>query len=94
MLAVTEEVFKFGSVPEAAIRIAESVIALLQSHSAQASCLKEEGLKIGERLAQVEAALGKAEFTRWLKHHFQKEIVRYFRNLTKQAQLIEKYPEL
>ncbi|MDF0555276.1 hypothetical protein [Kamptonema sp. UHCC 0994] len=94
MLAVTEEVFKFGSVPEAAIRIAESAIALLQSHSAQASCLKEQGLKIGERLAQVEAVLGKAEFTRWLKHHFAPPIVRYFRNLTKQAQLIEKYPEL
>lgn len=94
MLAVTEEVFKFGSVPLSAIHIAESAIALLQNHSEQASWLKEEGLKIGERLAEVEAALGKAEFTRWLKHHFAPPIVRYFRNLTKQAQLIEKYPEL
>ena len=91
----TQNTFDFApSVTPSAIRVAANVIPYLQTHAGQANSLKEQGLETGYKLAEVEAVLGKAEFTRWLKHHFQKEIVRYFRNLTKQAQLIEKYPEL
>ncbi|WP_449420536.1 hypothetical protein [Phormidium nigroviride] len=91
----TQSTFDFApSVVPSAIRVASNVIPYLQTHAGQANSLKEQGLETGYKLAEVEAVLGKAEFIRWLKHHFALPIVRYFRNLTKQAQLIEKYPEL
>lgn len=91
----TQSTFKFApDLATSAIRIVLNAIPVLQVHAGQANSLSEQGLEIGERLAEVEAVLGKVEFTRWLKHHFAPPIVRYFRNLTKQARLIEKYPEL
>ncbi len=91
----TQSTFDFApSVAPSAIRVASNVIPFLQIHAGQAYSFKEQGLETGYKLAEVEAVLGKAEFIRWLKHHFASPIVRYFRNLTKQAQLIEKYPEL
>jgi hypothetical protein len=91
----TQSTFKFApDLATSAIRIVLNAIPGLQVHVGQANSLSEQGLEIGERLAEVEAVLGKVEFTRWLKHHFTPSIVRYFRNLTKQARLIEKYPEL
>ena len=91
----TQSTFKFApNLATSAIRIVLNAVPGLQAHVGQANSLSEQGLEIGERLAEVEAVLGKAEFTRWLKHHFAPPIVRYFRNLTKQAQLLEKYPEL
>ncbi|MFB2895395.1 DNA cytosine methyltransferase [Aerosakkonemataceae cyanobacterium BLCC-F50] len=76
------------------VELAKEVIQLGNSHSASFAYLKEQSLELGEKLRQLEAALGETEFKKLLKHCFPKELVRYFRNLTAQAKLIAKFPNL
>lgn len=76
------------------VELAKEVIQLGNSHAATFSHLKEQALELGDKLKQLEAALGETEFQKLLKHSFPKELVRYFRNLTAQAKLIAKFPNL
>ncbi|MFB2836493.1 hypothetical protein ACE1CA_18325 [Aerosakkonemataceae cyanobacterium BLCC-F167] len=76
------------------VELAKEVVQLGNSHSATFVHLKEQALELGDKLKQLEAALGKTEFQKLLKHCFPKELVRYFRNLTTQAKLIAKFPNL
>jgi DNA (cytosine-5)-methyltransferase 1 len=76
------------------VELATEVIQLGNSHAATFVHLKEQALELGDKLKQLEAALGKTQFQKLLKHCFPKELVRYFRNLTAQAKLIAKFPNL
>lgn len=76
------------------VELAKEVIQLGNSHAASFAHLKEQSLELGDKLKQLEAALGETEFKKLLKHCFPKELVRYFRNLTAQAKLITKFPNL
>lgn len=76
------------------VELAKEVIQLGNSHAASFAYLKEQSLELGEKLKQLETALGETEFQKLLKHCFPKELVRYFRNLTAQAKLIAKFPNL
>jgi hypothetical protein len=76
------------------VELATEVIQLGNSHAATFVDLKEQALELGDKLKELEAALGKTEFQKLLKHCFPKELVRYFRNLTAQAKLIAKFPNL
>ncbi|MFB2897416.1 DNA cytosine methyltransferase [Aerosakkonemataceae cyanobacterium BLCC-F50] len=76
------------------VELAKEVIQLGNSHAATFVHLKEQALELGDKLKELEAVLGKTEFQKLLKHCFPKELVRYFRNLTVQAKLIAKFPNL
>ncbi|MBE9225416.1 hypothetical protein IQ264_08225 [Phormidium sp. LEGE 05292] len=76
------------------VELAKEVIQLGNSHTESFAYLKEQALELGEKLRQLETALGETEFKKLLKHCFPKELVRYFRNLTAQAKLIAKFPNL
>jgi len=76
------------------VELAKEVIQLGNSHAATFVHLKEQALELGDKLKQLEVALGETQFQKLLKHCFPKELVRYFRNLTAQAKLITKFPNL
>ncbi|MGA9377820.1 MAG: DNA cytosine methyltransferase, partial [Phormidium sp.] len=76
------------------VELATEVVQLGNSHAATFVHLKEQALELGDKLKELEAALGETEFQKLLKHCFPKELVRYFRNLTAQAKLIAKFPNL
>ncbi|MFB2935898.1 hypothetical protein ACE1B6_11650 [Aerosakkonemataceae cyanobacterium BLCC-F154] len=83
-----------NSTPTDTVELATEVVQLGNSHAATFVHLKEQALELGDKLKQLEAALGETEFKKLLKHCFPKELVRYFRNLTAQAKLIAKFPNL
>ncbi|MFB2897814.1 DNA cytosine methyltransferase [Aerosakkonemataceae cyanobacterium BLCC-F50] len=76
------------------VELAKEAIELGNSHAASFTDLEKQALELGEKLKQLETALGETQFQKLLKHCFPKELVRYFRNLTAQAKLIAKYPNL
>lgn len=87
--------FSFAdSITTDTVELAKEVIQLGNSHAATFTHLKQQGFSLGDKLKQLEAALGETEFQKLLKHCFPKELVRYFRNLTAQAKLIAKFPNL
>jgi hypothetical protein len=77
--------------PNAPVNVDENVQILMQ-HVKDLSGIKD-GLAIGNTLLELEANLGK-RFIDFLKENFPVDIVRYLRNLTMQAKLVEKVPAL
>lgn len=76
------------------IKLAKEIVEFGSAHAAELGKIKEAGLELGYKLLDLEKALGKSEVQELLKHCFPKPIVRYFRNLLCQAQLVEKCPSL
>ncbi|MFB2917930.1 hypothetical protein [Aerosakkonema funiforme] len=76
------------------IALARVVVQLGSSYTATIGGIKQQSLELGDKLLQLETALGETELKELLKHCFPKEIVRYFRNVLAQAKLLEKCPQL
>ncbi|MCL1474467.1 hypothetical protein [Argonema antarcticum] len=76
------------------IKLAKEIVELGSAHAAALGKINELALELGYKLLDLENAIGNSEVKQILFHCFPKEIVRYFRNLLCQAQLIEKCPNL
>ncbi|MFB2835492.1 DNA cytosine methyltransferase [Floridanema evergladense] len=76
------------------VELAKEAIELGNSHAASFTDLEKQALELGEKLKQLEIALGETQFQKLLKHCFPKALVSYFCNLTAQAKLIAKFPNL